>query len=147
MNFPPPQWVKDAADTALNTTAANHYSHPKGRMRLREAIRDHYSKDFNRILDVEDEILVTSGANEGKSMHIALSAPHVTLQVNMPSGLRSSSPGTKSSFSSHTSTSIYPLSHSTMESQYTFLSIHQKSSPNRPLQMIGKLISTSYDGP
>ena len=65
MNFPPPQWVKDAADVSLNTVAGNHYSHPKGRIRLREAIRDHYSKDFNRTLDVENEILVTSGANEG----------------------------------------------------------------------------------
>jgi DNA-binding transcriptional MocR family regulator len=65
MNFPPPQWVRDAADVALNTVAGNHYSHPKGRLRLREAIRDHYSEGFNRRLDVEDEILVTSGANEG----------------------------------------------------------------------------------
>jgi kynurenine aminotransferase len=49
----------------MSTVAGNHYSHPKGRIRLREAIRDHYSKDFNRTLNVEDEILVTSGANEG----------------------------------------------------------------------------------
>lgn len=67
MNFGPPTWVKEAADAALNTVAANHYSHPKGRIRLREAIRDHYSKDFNRTLDVEAEILVSSGANEGNS--------------------------------------------------------------------------------
>jgi DNA-binding transcriptional MocR family regulator len=65
MNFPPPQWVKDAADVALNTVAGNHYSHPKGRIRLREALRDFYSKHFNRTLDVENEILISSGANEG----------------------------------------------------------------------------------
>jgi len=68
MNFPPPQWIKDAADVALNTVAGNHYSHPKGRIRLREAIRDHYSESFNRTLDVEDEILVSSGANEGTAL-------------------------------------------------------------------------------
>lgn len=70
MNFSPPQWIKEAADTALATVAANHYSHPKGRMRLREAIRDHYSAEFpnlGRPLDVENEILVTSGANEGET--------------------------------------------------------------------------------
>lgn len=66
MNFPPPQWVKEAADEALNTVAGNHYSHPKGRLRLREALRDHYSPLFGRTLDIENEILVSSGANEGQ---------------------------------------------------------------------------------
>lgn len=69
MNFPPPQWVRDAATEALNNVASNHYSHPKGRIRLREAIRDYYSPQFphlGRPLDVENEILVSSGANEGQ---------------------------------------------------------------------------------
>jgi len=69
MNFAPPEWVKNAATEALNSVAANHYSHPKGRIRLREAIRDVYSPAFpnlGRPLDVETEILVTSGANEGQ---------------------------------------------------------------------------------
>ncbi|KAG8899962.1 hypothetical protein FRB99_006341 [Tulasnella sp. 403] len=70
MNFPPPQWVRDAATEALNTTVGNHYSHPKGRIRLREAIREFYSPKFTclggRKLDVENEILVSSGANEGQ---------------------------------------------------------------------------------
>lgn len=73
MNFAPPEWVKQAADVALATVAANHYSHPKGRMRLREAIRAHYSPEFTclgRELDVESEILVTSGANEGESPNV-----------------------------------------------------------------------------
>ena len=65
MNFSPPQWIKDAASEALSTVVANHYSHPKGRLRLREAIRDYYSPILGRQLDVENEILVTSGANEG----------------------------------------------------------------------------------
>ncbi|KAH7924027.1 PLP-dependent transferase [Leucogyrophana mollusca] len=66
MNFPPPKWVTDAADEALKTTPANHYSHPKGRIRLRQAVKNFYEASFNRSLDVETEILVTSGANEGQ---------------------------------------------------------------------------------
>ena len=66
MNFAPPKWVQDAATEAISTVAGNHYSHPRGRIRLREALRDHYSKGFGRTLDVESEIIVTSGANEGK---------------------------------------------------------------------------------
>ncbi|KAE9395526.1 PLP-dependent transferase [Gymnopus androsaceus JB14] len=66
MNFPPPVWLKKAAEEALGVVAANHYSHPKGRMRLREAIKNVYGPQLNRVLDVEKEILVTSGANEGQ---------------------------------------------------------------------------------
>ncbi|KAJ6629116.1 pyridoxal phosphate-dependent transferase [Mycena sp. CBHHK59/15] len=66
MNFAPPKWVTDAANEALQSVAPNHYSHPKGRIRLREAIKKHYGPQFNRELDVESEILVTSGANEGQ---------------------------------------------------------------------------------
>ncbi|PIL37269.1 hypothetical protein GSI_00962 [Ganoderma sinense ZZ0214-1] len=61
MNFAPPQWVKEAAEEALNSVATNHYSHPKGRLRLREAIKAHYEPDFGRSLNPETEILVTSG--------------------------------------------------------------------------------------
>lgn len=67
MNFGPPRWVVEAADEALNTVSANHYSHPKGRIRLRQAIKKYYDPLFGRSLDVENEILVTSGANEGES--------------------------------------------------------------------------------
>ena len=66
MNFPPPEWVRKAGEEALGVTAANHYSHPKGRPRLREAIKARYSKSLKRDLDIESEILVTSGANEGE---------------------------------------------------------------------------------
>ncbi|KAG9317585.1 pyridoxal phosphate-dependent transferase [Chiua virens] len=66
MNFPPPSWIIQAADKALNETLANHYSHPKGRVRLRQAIKNFYEASFNRSLDIETEILVTSGANEGQ---------------------------------------------------------------------------------
>jgi len=66
MNFPPPKWVIDAAEEALRTVAPNHYAHPKGRLRLREAIAKHYGPQFGRELDVETEIQVSSGANEGQ---------------------------------------------------------------------------------
>ncbi|KAI0638307.1 PLP-dependent transferase [Trametes polyzona] len=66
MNFPPPEWVKEAAGEALNQVATNHYSHPRGRIRLRQALKEHYSPELGRDLDVESEILVTSGANEGQ---------------------------------------------------------------------------------
>jgi kynurenine aminotransferase len=70
MNFAPPLWVTEAAELALRNVAANHYSHPKGRIRLREAIKNFYGPQLHRVLDVESEILVTSGANEGKSCSI-----------------------------------------------------------------------------
>lgn len=65
MNFSPPSWIIDAASQALRQTLPNHYSHPKGRIRLRQAIKNFYESSFNRSLDVETEIIVTSGANEG----------------------------------------------------------------------------------
>jgi histidinol-phosphate/aromatic aminotransferase/cobyric acid decarboxylase-like protein len=65
MNFGPPTWVTNAAEEALNNVTANHYSHPKGRIRLRQALSNFYEPLFNRPLDVENEILVSSGANEG----------------------------------------------------------------------------------
>ncbi|KAG6331150.1 hypothetical protein ID866_7938 [Astraeus odoratus] len=66
MNFSPPSWVTDAANSALKSVLPNHYSHPRGRLRLRQAIKNFYEVSFNRSLDVETEILVTSGANEGQ---------------------------------------------------------------------------------
>lgn len=69
MNFAPPVWVTEEAEKALRDVAPNHYSHPKGRIRLRNAIKQFYEASFNRDLDVETNILVTSGANEGSSRH------------------------------------------------------------------------------
>ncbi|THH13276.1 hypothetical protein EW146_g6924 [Bondarzewia mesenterica] len=66
MNFGPPKWVTKAAEEALNTVSPNHYSHPKGRPRLRQALKKQYDPLFGRDLDIESEILVTSGANEGQ---------------------------------------------------------------------------------
>lgn len=66
MNFAPPKWVTEAAGDALAEVAPNHYSHPRGRIRLREALKKFYDPLLNRNMDVESEILVTSGANEGQ---------------------------------------------------------------------------------
>jgi kynurenine aminotransferase len=65
MNFAPPKWITEAAEQALNAISPNHYSHPRGRVRLREAIKNFYDPLFHRNLSVDSEILVTSGANEG----------------------------------------------------------------------------------
>ncbi|KAI8970063.1 pyridoxal phosphate-dependent transferase [Mycotypha africana] len=65
MNFEPPKIVQDAAKEALTVVEANQYSHPRGRARLRNALKASYSKLFNRDLDPETEILITAGANEG----------------------------------------------------------------------------------
>lgn len=67
MNFAPPKWIITAAEEALNTVGPNHYSHPRGRPRLRQAIKQFYGPQFNRDLNIDSEILVTSGANEGKT--------------------------------------------------------------------------------
>lgn len=65
MNFGPPKWVTEGAYEALKDVSANHYSHPKGRIRLRQALKEHYSPLFHRDLNADTEILITSGANEG----------------------------------------------------------------------------------
>jgi kynurenine aminotransferase len=73
MNFAPPKWVTAAANEALQSVGPNHYSHPKGRLRLRQAIKDFYEPSFGRDLDVNSEILVTSGANEGEpNIHLSI---------------------------------------------------------------------------
>jgi kynurenine aminotransferase len=66
MNFAPPKWITAAAEEALNIVGPNHYSHPRGRPRLRNAIKQFYGSQFNRDLNVDSEVIVTSGANEGK---------------------------------------------------------------------------------
>ena len=109
MNFPPPAWVTDAANTALKDVLANHYSHPKGRIRLRNSIKAFYENSFNRSLDVETEILVTSGANEGHSSFIFLTYfGSCSPKASIPFLLRFWITGTKLSCSNLSSTSISP---------------------------------------
>lgn len=71
MNWKPPQWVRDASQQAMNDDVmSNHYSHPRGRPRLLNAISKHYSPQFQNLVDEgrqlkPEEIVVTAGANEG----------------------------------------------------------------------------------
>ncbi|KAJ1596674.1 hypothetical protein NDA14_003879 [Ustilago hordei] len=91
MNWQPPSYILDTLTKEFQSRVdLHHYSHPKGRPRLRQAIADFYSKEFNlpsrpseeaaaagkggdtkqrqasgRKLDVETEIQITSGANGG----------------------------------------------------------------------------------
>jgi kynurenine aminotransferase len=72
MNFSPPEWVRKGVETAIANVATNHYSHPKGTLRLRQALSQHYSASFGRSLNPDNEIIVSSGANEGRSLTLSL---------------------------------------------------------------------------
>lgn len=67
MNWSPPKFATEAATHAIsNQIEPNHYSHPRGRINLRNAISESYSKSFGKEKLCQDsEIVVTSGANEG----------------------------------------------------------------------------------
>lgn len=69
MNWAPPSFIQEANRKALQSVEANHYSIPRGRIRLRNALSEYMSPSFKleggRKLDVNSEILVTAGANEG----------------------------------------------------------------------------------
>lgn len=112
MNFAPPEWIRTAAEEALNAVATNHYSHPKGRIRLREALKAHYSPELGRDLDVESEILVTSGANEGELVYPTY-ANHFLIgraQASTPSSLPSWNRAMRSSCSNRSLISTCPRS-------------------------------------
>ncbi|KAI8052416.1 pyridoxal phosphate-dependent transferase [Syncephalis plumigaleata] len=65
MNFPAPDFVKEAAMEAVNDNPCNQYSLPKGRIRTRQALAASYSPLLKRAIDAEHEVVVTAGANEG----------------------------------------------------------------------------------
>lgn len=89
MNWAPPAFIRDALrDFADQRVDVHHYSHPKGRPRLRKALADKLSesyrkpadtskdvvasgstpqqrKDTGQTLDPETEVQVTAGANGG----------------------------------------------------------------------------------
>jgi len=65
MNWAPPDYVQQAAKGAIEGIESNHYSIPKGRIRLRQAISKHYSPSFKRTINTDTEIVVTAGANQG----------------------------------------------------------------------------------
>ena len=124
MNFPPPEWVTNAATEALHTVVGNHYSHPKGRIRLRQAIKDFYSPLFtnlDRPLDIENEILVSSGANEGRHLRLYLKLlTKYHIKVNMLFGQLSWRKVMKLLCSNHSSTNTFRLLLSMLVYPYTF---------------------------
>src|SRR5690242_17834640 len=62
--YNPPQFVLDAAKSALDQVDCNQYSPTKGRPRLKKAIADAYSPFFGREINPETEVTITTGANE-----------------------------------------------------------------------------------
>lgn len=63
--YNPPDFVINAAKSALDRVECNQYSPTKGRPRLKKAIADAYSPFWSRKLDPEKEVTITTGANEG----------------------------------------------------------------------------------
>ncbi|GAA5908816.1 kynurenine--oxoglutarate transaminase [Sporobolomyces salmoneus] len=67
MNWAPADFIREAHVKALETVASNHYQLPRGSAHLRQALSKYLSPSFKRgkELDVNTEITVTAGANEG----------------------------------------------------------------------------------
>lgn len=70
MNWAPPTFLQDALKKAAEIVETNHYSIPRGRIRLRKALSEYMSPSFKlpggRALDPNSEIVITAGANEGE---------------------------------------------------------------------------------
>ncbi|KAF8454546.1 kynurenine aminotransferase [Terfezia claveryi] len=63
--YNPPPFVVQAAKEALDRVECNQYSPTQGRLRLRKALSGAYSPYFERTLNPDTEIVITTGANEG----------------------------------------------------------------------------------
>ncbi|ODV84718.1 hypothetical protein CANARDRAFT_28865 [[Candida] arabinofermentans NRRL YB-2248] len=63
-SYSPPKFAIDAAKAALDVPSNNQYAHTKGKPSLVQALVDTYSPIYGKQL-TKDEILVTTGANEG----------------------------------------------------------------------------------
>lgn len=63
--YNPPDFLLHAAKYALNRVDANQYSPSQGRVNLRRAVANHYSTSLEREIDPENEVVITTGANEG----------------------------------------------------------------------------------
>jgi hypothetical protein len=151
MNFAPPKWITIAAEAALNTVGPNHYSHPRGRPRLRQAIKQFYGSQFNRDIDVDSEILITSGANEGKCFSATLPYRFSLTTDDIQGSTLSSrlfwSMGMKSSCSNLSLTNICHPSHLTVESLYISLCTLPLTTSKSQPAMIGLSISRNSGQP
>ncbi|ODQ68597.1 PLP-dependent transferase [Nadsonia fulvescens var. elongata DSM 6958] len=64
-SYSPPDFAIEAAKRALDVPMLNQYSPTRGRQSLRNALAKSYSPFFNKAINPDTEIVVTSGANEG----------------------------------------------------------------------------------
>lgn len=62
-DFPGPEFVREAAKRAIDANH-NQYAHPNGIQPLREAIAADWERRYGRVVDVDAEVTVTSGATE-----------------------------------------------------------------------------------
>lgn len=64
-SYSPPKFAIEAAKEALDQPLLNQYAPTRGLPILRKALADSYSPSYDRQLNPDTEIVVTSGANEG----------------------------------------------------------------------------------
>jgi len=71
MNWSPPKWMMDGLHESMTSDMmVNHYCHPRGRPRLINALKKHFSPRFENIVkegrELKDtEIMAAAGANGG----------------------------------------------------------------------------------
>ncbi|KAI2082641.1 arylformamidase [Ophidiomyces ophidiicola] len=63
--YNPPKLILDAAKSELDNVVSNQYAPTRGNPRLKKAIAEAYSPFFEKRIDPETEVVITSGANEG----------------------------------------------------------------------------------
>ncbi|KAJ1952028.1 arylformamidase [Linderina pennispora] len=64
MSFPPKDFIKRAAQEALNENTHNQYAPPRGRPGLLEQLGSRFTDRFGRSIDPSKEVSVHAGANE-----------------------------------------------------------------------------------
>lgn len=68
MNWAPPAFIRDAMrDFADQRVDVHHYSHPKGRPRLRKALADKMSSSFRKPADPTQDVAATSGSPQQRA--------------------------------------------------------------------------------
>jgi hypothetical protein len=73
MNWSPPSWITEELNKSMQSDVmVNHYSHPRGRPRLLNALKDHFSPKFENLVAEgrtlkTEEVMAAAGANCGMS--------------------------------------------------------------------------------
>lgn len=71
MNWSPPSWITEELNKVMQTDVmVNHYSHPRGRPRLLNALKNHFSPRFENLVKEgrelkTEEVMAAAGANCG----------------------------------------------------------------------------------